>query len=205
MLLTDSTASAAWALERAGVVLWPTPWVCRATRAHSARIVPTVLSPCAGLREFLAASWHSVLWERSPGCAEPARMREVGAAQGCAHVSMQEMHSVAVPWHGCRWTPLVPAALPHPSQPPRPGVSTGPLLPATRQPHAVIPLPSSACPYQRDAPSPPASQTPPVLAQLGDSGAWSSILTALGEGQQRGVRRRAACGTCAALAQLGAH
>lgn len=66
------------------------------------------------------------------------------------------------------------------------------------------PAPQLSLSVPTDAPSPPASQTPPALAQLGGSGAWSSILMALGKGQQRRVRRHAVCGTCTALAQLGA-
>lgn len=80
--------------------------------------------------------------------------------------------AVAGHHHGAGPGPVVPAGLSYPGQPPRPGVSTGLLLPATYQPcAAMILLPSSACccPHQRDAPSRPASQTPVVSAGLGSS------------------------------------
>lgn len=112
---------------------------------------------------------------------------------------------MAVRCHSCSWTPLlhhgagpgpvVPAGLSYPGQPPRPGVSTGLLLPATYQPcAAMILLPSSACccPHQRDAPSRPASQTPVVSAGLGSS-RWCMEQHPESSGQGAAVRGAETC------------
>lgn len=82
-------------------------WGCSV--AHTVGLQGHVCPQCSCPVPGCGSSWHPP-GTLSSGSAPwavlvPAQIQEVGAAQECAHLSIQEMHSVAVRCHSCSWTP----------------------------------------------------------------------------------------------------